>query len=39
MKLLHVANEQNPTESFQKFVKYSLPVLIKGIEKLLKEAE
>lgn len=38
-ELLHVANEQNPGESLQKFVKYSLPVLLKGIEKILKEDE
>jgi hypothetical protein len=36
-ELLHAANEQNPTESFEKFVKYSLPVLLKGIERMLKK--
>jgi len=36
-ELLHFVNESNPTESFQKFVKYSVPVLIREIEKMLKE--
>jgi hypothetical protein len=33
--LLHVANEENPRESLQKWLKYSLPKLI---QRLLKES-